>query len=313
MSYLPANPGQQVESTVEGAETGLVGTLTVEVVKLSDDSVVAAAKTSGIAEVPSGSGIYYTRITAPTIAGAYAVVWNDGAGHIASDILEVFAGAAPGSTEPPNLITLAELKASMNIASGDEDPIREVKLEQAIRYASAAVRKFADRAFGTEEKEGARTYEYDSSGFLDIDDCMLVHSVAFIFGGFETPLEEFYWRPEPQEGPPYDYLTIPHWAGIYSPQMGFKINLDVISRDRGWPGLIPTVKVVANWGWPNVPDDVKFAALLTAAAMAEKPDEYVAESIAGYSYTSANRAAAAPTAIPQRAQDILAAYVRFQI
>jgi hypothetical protein len=313
MSYIPAKAGQQVESTAEGSETGLVGTMTVEVVKLSDESVATAATTAGIVEVPSGSGIYYTRVTAPTVAGSYAIVWKDGSGHVASDILEVYAGPAPGTTESPNLITLAEMKAAMNISAGDEDPVRDAKYEQAIRYASSAVRKFADRAFGTAEVPGTRIYEYDSSGFMDIDDCMAVTAVAFIFGGFETPLEEFYWRPEPQEGPPYDYLTIPHWAGIYSPQMGFKTNLDVISKDRGWPGLMPTVKVTANWGWPTVPEDVKEATMLTAAAMAEKPDEYVAESIAGYSYTSANRSAAAPTAIPSRAQDILASYVRFQI
>lgn len=212
-----------------------------------------------------------------------------------------------------NLITLAELKAAMNIAAGDADEVRDAKLVSAIEGASAAVRKFADRAFGTEEKEGTRTYEYDSSGFLDIDDCMLVHSVAFIFGGFETPINEFYWRAEPQEGPPYSYLTIPHWAGIYSPQMGFKINLDVISKDRGWPGLIPTVKVTANWGWPEVPADVRRAVIWTAAVMSEKPEEFVSESIAGYSYTTSNRTSGAPQAIPPQAQDILASYVRFQI
>jgi hypothetical protein len=213
----------------------------------------------------------------------------------------------------PNLITLTELKAAMNIAAGDVDVVRDAKLESAIEGASAAVRRFADRAFGLPETPGIRTYEYDSSGFLDIDDCMAVTSVAFVFGGFETPIDQFYWRPEPQEGPPYNYLTIPHWAGIYSPQMGFKINLDVISKDRGWPGLIPTVKVTASWGWPEVPADVRRAAIWTAAVMSEKPEEFVSESIAGYSYTTSNRTSGAPQAIPPQAQDILAAYVRFQI
>jgi hypothetical protein len=215
--------------------------------------------------------------------------------------------------EAENLINLEELKFAMNIAAGEVDALRDARLQQAIRDASAAVRRFADRAFGKPEVPGTRIYEWDASGYLDIDDCMSVTSVVFTFGGFEFPIEPFYWRPEPQEGPPYIYLTIPHWAGVYSPEMGFERNLDVISKDRGWPGLIPTVKVTASWGWPEVPADVRRATIWTAAAMSEKPENYVSESIAGYSYSTSNRTSGLPTAIPAQAQDILSAYVRFQI
>lgn len=212
----------------------------------------------------------------------------------------------------PDLITVEELKLAKGESSADTE--HDEKYQQAIRNASTAVRRFADRAFGMPYTEGDRIYNYDESGYLDTDDAGEVIKVTFILGTLETELQRTYWRAEPQEGPPYNYLYIPRWAGIYSPQMGFRYNLDRISQERGWPGLNPQVKVRAKWGWPEVPDDVRQATIWTAAKFAEKPDQMISESIANYSYTSQVRGnAGPPPAIPAPAQDVLAAYVRFQI
>lgn len=210
-----------------------------------------------------------------------------------------------------DLITLEELKNALGDSEVDE--LLDKKLEKAISAASTAVRRFADRSFGLPLVKGSRIYEYDSSGFVDIDDAGAVQNIVFIFGTLETIVTPFYWRAEPQEGPPYTYLRVPHWAGVYSPEMGFRYNLDVISRERGWPGLIPQIKVEADWGWPEVPEDVRQAAIWTAAKFAEKPDQLVSESIEHYSYTSQARVGGPLPAIPSPAQDLLAAYVRFQI
>lgn len=213
-----------------------------------------------------------------------------------------------------DLITLEQLKIAEGIQAGDTDEARDKRYEQAIKGASAAIRKYADRAFGIEAKAGTRTYEYDGSGYVDIDDAMTVTEVTFIFGTLETPLSSFYWRPEPQEGPPYSYLTIPHWAGIYSPEMGFTYNLDVISKDRGWPGLIPLVKVVGEFGWPEVPSDVQQACIITAGALSEKPTAHASERIASYSWAQSIRGDLTDvTAIPARAMDLLEPYIRMKI
>lgn len=212
---------------------------------------------------------------------------------------------------PADLITLEELKVAMGMDLSETD--QDQKLTKAIAAASTAVRRFADRSFGLPLTEGVRTYEYDSSGYLDIDDAGEIISVVFNLVSFKFPITTFYWRAEPQEGPPYTYLKIPHWAGVYSPEMGFTRNFDVIAKERGWPGLPPTVEVTAKWGWPEVPDDVRQAAIWTAAKFQEKPDQLVSESIANYSYLSQTRTGGPAPAIPSQAQDLLAAYVRFQI
>jgi hypothetical protein len=317
---LYAKPSESIEVSVEAGTTGLVGTLGVQVINVATDVATIARTTAGISEVPAGSGLYFVNLPAPSIPGSYIVLWDKGSitpASVAYDLLTVNAeGVAPAPSEETtegNLISLAQLKASMGIAAGEVDIVRDEKLEQAIAFASVAIRSYSDRAFGTPAVKGTRIYEYDSSGYLDIDDAMSVESLAFIFGSFETPIETVYWRAEPQEGPPYSYLTVPHWAGSIDPEMGFRYNLDVVSKDKGWPGLIPTIKVNGEFGWPDVPADVQQAAIWTAAAMAEKPDQMVSESIAGYSYTSSNRTSSAVTAIPSRAKDLLAAYERFQV
>lgn len=320
--YIYATPNEEVESYIEGAPAGLVGTVGYQVINLETDIAITGRKTSGIAEIPAGSGGYYAKVVAPNKPGSYGVVWDTGTitpETSATDVLVVNAtGVVPPTVSGTgNLISLEQMKIAHGISPEDVEAERDAKYELAIRGASEAIRKYTDRAFGTPMKTLSKYYEYDSSGFVDIDDAQEVKKVDFVFGTLITPLDQFYWRPEPQDGPPYDYLTVPHWAGIYSPEMGFRYNLDVISRDRGWPGLIPLVAVEAVWGWPEVPADVEEAAILTASAMAQKPDAYEAEHIESYGYSMGGSRGGVglieATAIPGRARDILNAYVRFQI
>lgn len=220
-----------------------------------------------------------------------------------------------------DLISLEELKVALSLSKTEVDVRRDEKLQQAITYGSQAVRSYADRAFGMPLVAETQSYEYDSSGFVDINDAWKVENVEFSFGGFKTPITTFYWRALPQAGPPFDYLSVPHWAGIYSPEMGFRQNMDVIARDRGWPGLIPLIEVTAEYGWPtpNVPTDVKQATIYTAAKFAEKPGALVSEHVANYSYTTQLRGTNNDPnvgnvyAIPAEAADLLAPYIRFQI
>lgn len=215
-----------------------------------------------------------------------------------------------------DLITLEELQIAMGDNTSEVDAKRDKKYEKAIAAASEAIRLYTDRSFGLPIATASRSFEFDESGYLDIDDCVKVNTVSLKIMTFEEPIPIEYWRAEPQAGPPYNYLLVPRWKGIYSPEMGFKRNLDVISKERGFPGILPLVVVNADWGWPTVPEAVRQAAIWTAAKFQEKPDKLISESIANYSYVTQIRTAegtGAPTALPIDAQEALEPYVRMLI
>ena len=226
-------------------------------------------------------------------------------------------------TNPANeywpLITLEQLLRAKGQKEESLNPGDVERYEQAIETASEACRTFTDRKFGQKVYTASKQYEYEGNAYLDIDDCQKVEEVVFIFGELRTPITTFYYRALPQDGPPYTYLTIPHWAGIYSPEMGFTKNLDVIVKDHGWPGLIPLVEIKGEWGWgQEIPPDVRQAVILTALDYTDAPEPFISENIQGYSYTTAIRTGPGqndllPTAIPGRAQDLLLPYTRFQI
>lgn len=67
-------PSESFEATVDWGQTGLVGTLGVEILdNVGGTSVVRT--TSGVIEI--ASGIYSASLTAPATAGQYSVVWDD--------------------------------------------------------------------------------------------------------------------------------------------------------------------------------------------------------------------------------------------
>jgi hypothetical protein len=319
--YVYAKPGTQVDTYLEGASPGLVGTVAFQLVDDSNEEVLIPRTIVGITEVPVNSGTYHKKIEAPSKSGTYSLTWDNGTlgpETSATDILVVTGALPPG--EKPDLVTLEQVKIAKGENPADHsDPNEDKAIEQAIEEASAAIRNFTQRDFGIPLVTESRQFEYEGDNFVEIDDAHEIDEVAFKFGTTRSLVTTFYWRAEPQNGPPYTYLTIPHWANAYSPEMGFTYNLDVFSRDHGWPGLIPLVEVTGTWGWAETPADVQRAAIITAIAFQQDPSSYVSESIAGYSYTTALREGTGapsdltPTAIPGKAQDLLQPYIRFTV
>lgn len=232
-----------------------------------------------------------------------------GGGTVQGD--EPFTVVPPGSVGvgQPWLIQLGELQTALGVAPGDIDPTRDARYSQAIAGASAAIIKYTDRDFATATVTEQRSYEYDGSGFLDIDDCTAITDVTYSIAGFDSVIPADSWRAEPQRGEVYTYLILPQWGPRFSPEMGFNQNVDVLYREGRFVGLGALVKVTAAFGWTNVPEDVKRAAIWTAVAMADNPEPYISESIADYSHTSESRGLT-DDAIPGRAKDLLAPYVR---
>lgn len=208
----------------------------------------------------------------------------------------------------PDLITLEELKAALGIPASmtaDHD-----NLNRIIDAASAAVSVYTDRDFASPLVTEQRTFEYDGGGHLDIDDASAVTAVTTSFAGFDNLIPADLWRAQPYGSPVLNELLLPTVYGP-SPEMGFTRNFDVLYREGRFTTLPLLVKVDATWGWPVVPEDVKQAVIWTAASMKEQPTPYVQESIEGYSRSTNIRAPA--TALPDRAKDLLAPYMRINV
>jgi len=207
-----------------------------------------------------------------------------------------------------DLITFERLLDALNKVVTDMEPQEVRKYQAAIRSASTAVRAYTDRDFtvNTSSTAKPRIFEYDDSGYIDIDDCQKVTSVriTFPYGGLPQTLTTDQWTLMPYGGEIKDNLI------IYSPlaygmsrEMGFTWNLD--TYDGPYGGAPPYVEVTGVWGWEEIPEDVQQATVWTAAAFSEDARQVTSESIEGFS-RSMN--VLAPTALPLRARDLLDQY-----
>lgn len=211
-----------------------------------------------------------------------------------------------------DLITLDRLLDALNKLPLDMEQQEIDKYTAAISSASAAIRAYTDRDFTVNDSgvATARLYEYDDSGYIDIDDAQSVTGVAVSFPqGYSTQtLLTSEWQAQPFGGPVFDSVVLytPTYFAM-SPEMGFTYNLD---RFEGPIGPPPTVEVTAVWGWTVIPEDVQQAAVWTSAAFAEEARQVTNESIEGFS-RSMN--ILAPTALPLRARDLLDQYRRISV
>jgi hypothetical protein len=221
------------------------------------------------------------------------------------------------------LITLPEYKAINGI--NPTDTTQDAKVTAVIPWASSAVISFTERDFGAPVVTEERTFAYDGSGYLDIDDAQTITAVTYSVPSVQDyPLGTDEWL----AGPPRrdDSLTY-YWIELYtgwslgyaSPEMGFARNLDVLAREGRWVGHRPVVKVTATWGWAATPDEVKTAVAWTIADWQARPsgEGVTAEAIEGYSRSFGGRsgsAAGSPfLAIPNRARDLLAGYGKINV
>lgn len=209
-----------------------------------------------------------------------------------------------------DLITLDRLLDALNKNPADLEPQEIDKYEAAITSASAAVRAYADRDFSvnTSGVSTPRSFDYDDSGYIDIDDAQTVSGVRVIFpysGAFPLTLTTTQWSVYPQttRHPVVNSILIygPNFYGM-SREMGFTYNLD---RFEGPVGPPPLVEVTAVWGWPAIPEDVQQATVWTAASFAEDARQITSESIDSF---SRSMSIIAPSAIPLRARELLDEY-----
>lgn len=220
-----------------------------------------------------------------------------------------------------DLLTLEELRE----ARGDlpDDNSNDGVYEAVIPLASKLIRQHTDRDFGAPQVTEERIFEYDDSGYLDIDDASAVTAVAItVPGAADLALAPEEWMAMPtrrDDAPVFYYLLLPILRSPgYSPAMGFKRNLDVYFTEGRWnPGLPQMVKVTATWGWPTVPEDVKLAMVWTIEDWLAAPtggEDLTSESIAGFARSWGNRGQGRQgRALPLRVLDVLALYTKILV
>lgn len=219
-----------------------------------------------------------------------------------------------------DLITLNEYKALTGL-----DPTNthyDAMVTAMIPAASRAVATYTGRDFGSALVTETRTFQYDGSGFLDIDDCVSVLSVSLTVSGAvdAVVLRDTEYLPMPprrDDSPVYYYILMPgaQYGGI-SGEMGFTRNLDVYMAEGRYLGMPPVVNVTAQWGWPVVPDDVKLATAWTISEWRARSDSegLASESIESYSRAySRGEQGQEVFAVPSRVRDILAMYAKVNV
>lgn len=106
-----ALPGETFDAYLDGAPSGLVGTLGVQVLD-AEDAVVVARSTAGIIEMGTSSGVYRARVEAPEDEGDYLILWDAGADH-ASEPLVVSSAGDPAAPDGDELATPADFEARL--------------------------------------------------------------------------------------------------------------------------------------------------------------------------------------------------------
>lgn len=157
MIYVQA--GTTFDATLEGAPTGLEGTVGVRVVDPTTETTVVARTTAGINEYPAGSGVYGVTLTAPALDGhdspwGLSILWDivPGGAPLApsatfTEDLLVYTGIPPGV--PPVVgqpyFTIAEFRARYPTLSTTE--YTDAIIAQYRTTAERAIEDACGRAF----------------------------------------------------------------------------------------------------------------------------------------------------------------------
>lgn len=312
---IQAVANQPFEAVLGGQPSGISAVLSVEVYDPTTGSTVIAPSGAGIIEPRPGTYRVSKTILTP---GDYRIRWErtDTSAVLSEEEIFVSAGHPATPAGPNQLLSVDELRLALGIDPSDHS--QDERYEQAIAFASRIIINYTERDFGAPLVTEQRVYEYDGSGYLDIDDATAISGVALtVPNATDRILAADEWRPMPNrrdDSPVFYYIAMP---GIYglpgSPEMGFLYNLDVYARDGRWIALPPHAKVSGTWGWPAVPEDVKRAAILVIGSLFAQDSNKQSESIANYSYTLSPYSVGAEVALSGPVKDLLAPYMRIQV
>lgn len=202
------------------------------------------------------------------------------------------------------ILALADYKTLRGITG----TARDAELQIGLDGAEDAVMRYTGRDFTAAETTQTKTYPYNGSGILTVEDAVTVTSLT-IDGVAVAP--ELYFLGGP--GPPYSLIELDAFP-FGSPVMGFRRNLDTLM-----PRLPRTGRaaVTGTFGWPGqAPGSVRMAVayLVDEFAPEEAGDAsgVQAKSIESYSvvYQPAEADQEGSDRLPPRVEQLLAPFVR---
>lgn len=262
-----ATPGQTIYPSVQWGATG--STLGVRIRRNTDGTDVVARSTAGIVESPSGSGIYVAQsgVVVPTTAGdIYDIVWDDGtatvSGWATEDLIVSGSPSAAGVPSAYDLCALADVKAQGGVTVTTDDAM----IQDIITRASREIERWCQREFAS---RGTQTRSFELSGYLvDLSprDLRGVPTTVTINADTSSPttLTSSQYQALPIAGASgsvdgtlvYTELRISSAVSLASSSITY------FGRSR--------IDVTGTWGFATVPDDVRHAAIITAAAWLDR-------------------------------------------
>ena len=292
-------PGATFEATLQGATTGLTGTIGVRILDGAGATTVARS-TSGIVEYPSGSGFYTATLTAPTTAGQYSVLWDTGSvgptSTSAEDLTVTYSQATTAGPSGSDLVTLAQAREFLQKQSVDTS--QDSILQNVISRASAAVMEFTEREFAPATASATRVFDVEIIGQTLVSfapyDCRSVSAVTVDADVSAVTLSSAEYRLYPN----------PAADGVYTGIRVMPFGISVGSV----PWRHRQVSVTGAWGFSSVPVDVQHWTLVTVA-------EWMRKDVAAFStvYNLAEDKVDRPEMLPAAARAGLAGWQRMTI
>jgi hypothetical protein len=244
-------PGATFESVAQFA-TGLA---TVGVrIRDNQGADFLSRTTSGVVEDIAGSGIYRkSNLVAPSTRGQYTIVWDNGAGSPVYSIEELVVTSTVATGDTGTLYASRdELKSAMTVTESFEDDEIDLALSSASRGMDAATGR---RYWLDADNTSVRYYTTTSGRRAMIDDVVDVVAVAIdrpgtgLFSEAWTIGSQYILEPfnALEDGKPYESIRV----------------IDA----SGWmfaPGIEKGIRVTGQFGWPAVPDQIKFGTMVLA-------------------------------------------------
>ena len=150
--------------------------------------------------------------------------------------------------------TLADVKAALRIS----DTVDDALIENSINAASRMIDQYCNRYFYSTSDGEVRYFKANDAFNCWIDDCQ---SISEVRTAQSNPITyNQIWSAT-------DFQTIPantYANGAYQPITGLIAVYNYFFPTWQESNL---VKVTGQWGWPSVPDPIKFACIIQASRL----------------------------------------------